>query len=599
VAVGGELGKAVLELTTEGKNFTAGLSQAHKDAEGWGGKVGGIAKAAIFGLAGITVAVGGALAGAAREAAQEETGIFRLAQSVQNAGGNWDELRDSIEKTIHAQEMQTAFSDEEQRDALSLLVALTGDASEGMRRLPVAMDLARGAGIDLTTASRLLGKVTDENVGVLRRYGITVEKGADATDLLDKVTAKFGGQAKTFGTTAAGQYQILQNELSNLTEQIGAAVLPGFVSLAQGALGVVEGLRAFAAQPEVIAFFGNLWTIVTNITSVLGEMFGVITGSAPDAGAALSAIAGPDIAKAVMSGLAAIREIWTTFFAIVHDITSGNWDVVADDFREGALRVDELLRNMFGAAMTAVQGLATQIIQTVVGAWPQIQYALGTWAKLFIDWVGPAALQLVQNLLGMLGDMLHWVADHSEEIGATLVEWGLKFGEFIITTAIPKFLEYAPQIIGTIVHWALFDALPTIGMAFFNLGKGIIGKLADAFGTAVHDIWEALTYMLSQAFAMIDFWVGPFHVTGHGISVEMPEFHFPSFQTGGVMPWTGLALVHKGETITPAGQPGGAGVGSADVGGHGHPLYLDGRLVGGLLNRRTMRGAELAGAPIG
>ena len=33
--------------------------------------------------------------------------------------------------------------------------------------------------------------------------------------------------------------------------------------------------------------------------------------------------------------------------------------------------------------------------------------------------------------------------------------------------------------------------------------------------------------------------------------------NIPSFQTGGIMPHTGLAMLHKGETVTPEGGSGG------------------------------------------
>ena len=39
-----------------------------------------------------------------------------------------------------------------------------------------------------------------------------------------------------------------------------------------------------------------------------------------------------------------------------------------------------------------------------------------------------------------------------------------------------------------------------------------------------------------------------------GIGGGGPAWKMPSFQTGGIMPYTGVAYLHKGEKITPAGE---------------------------------------------
>jgi hypothetical protein len=119
-----------------------------------------------------------------------------------------------------------AFSDDQIRSALALLTAQTGDADEAFRRLQVAQDLSRGANIDLETASKLLGKATEENVQVLKRYGINVKDGATVTEMLGEVQKKFGGQSEAFAKTAAGKWQILTNQIGNVKEAIGGALLP-------------------------------------------------------------------------------------------------------------------------------------------------------------------------------------------------------------------------------------------------------------------------------------------------------------------------------------------------------------------------------------
>jgi hypothetical protein len=421
------------------------------------GKSGDLAKLALGGLtAGLGAAV---LAGVdfARAAADEEQGIFRLAQAVSNAGGNWDELQGTIEDQIATWEKLTAFSDGEMRDSLSLLSAQTGDVDEAMKRLPIAMDFARGAGIDLATASKLLGKVTDETTNVLGRYGIHVEKGADATRVLEDVQKRFGGQSAAYVGTAAGQWQIFQNQMDNLKEDVGAAILPAFTGLAQAAVGVIEGLRAFVTQPAFLAFFGNLGQVVSTAKDIFVEMFGVITGSAPAAGETLKRIVGPEIAGAIMQSLAFIRELFKA-------VLSGDVPAIFATLKD---RASSILNGLLGFVRDSV---------------PKILDALLAWAKEFIAWIGPQIGPMLNELLGLLTSALHWLNDHAEEIGQTLIGWGLKFGEFILTTAIPAILEHLPGILLTIGKWVFTEAIPGVIGFFVKLGIGMIEGLMNGLG---------------------------------------------------------------------------------------------------------------------
>lgn len=211
--------------------------------EGLGG-LGDIAKKAALGIAGAGAALTGIALVAVKAAADEEVGIKRLSQAVVSNGGDWDKLGGTIEGQIAKWEKLTAFSDGEMRDALATLTNMTGDANEAMKRLPVAMDFARGAGIDLETASRTLGKVTDENTTFLKKYGIEVDKGATSTEVLQKVQETFAGQSKGFAESATGKWTIFQNQVDNLKEDVGVLLLPAFSGFVDGATKVIDALRS-------------------------------------------------------------------------------------------------------------------------------------------------------------------------------------------------------------------------------------------------------------------------------------------------------------------------------------------------------------------
>lgn len=397
-----------------------------------GGEVDKLGKASQALKVGLGIAAAGvgaavvALVDFGKAAAEEQIGIARLQQAIENTGKETEITAAILESDLlPALEKTTAFSDGEMRDSLAVLTAMTGDVDEAFYRMQLAMDLARGTGMDLTTASRLLGKVTEENVNVLARYGITVEKGATATDLLNKVQEKFAGQSAKFAGTAAGQWQIFTNQIENLKEDLGSALLPIAVKVFGTLIDFIDAIRK---NPGIQNFAKAIGTVV----EVLGEMFGVITGSAPDAGAALTDAIGPERAKEIMAALASVRE-------------------------------------------------------------------------------------MVRSVSENIGVMVEWFQSSSEE-----------------ATALHGVLE----ALGAVLGFLASHAIPAV----VGVLRGLIDNIKTLFGW-IRNVTDALGNMLGFAGNIVS------QVQG-----LLGGINIPSFQEGGVMPFTGLAVLHKGETVLPAGQ---------------------------------------------
>lgn len=423
---------------------SAGLQKVGQEMD----KLGRAGEALKFGLGIATAGIGlgvTALIDFGKAAASEEVNIRKLAQAVTNTGGNWDELKGGIEATIAAMERTTAFSDTEMRDALSLLVAQTGDVGEAMKRLQVATDLSRGANIDLFTASKLLGKATDENANVLARYGIIVDKGTTATELLAKVQEKFSGQAVAFASTATGQWQIFGNQIENLKEDLGAALLPIAIKVFGTLIEFIDSIRN---NPGLKLFADALGTAV----EILGEMFSVITGQAPDAGAKLTEAVGPERAKEIMRALADVRET----------------------------------------------------VKTVIDA---------------------------------VVDMVRWFQGSSEEA---------------------SFLREVLGDLGAVFGFLASHAIPAVASQI----RGFIGLVQTLFGWVVQ-VKDALGNLLG--------FVGNIVSQVQGL---LSSIQIPSFQQGGIMPQTGLAIVHAGERILPT-----SGVPSGGISG-GVTVIVQGSLIG-------------------
>ncbi len=224
----------------------------------------------VAGLAAGAAAVAGLAAGLAvcvQAAAEEQVGIAKLGAAVTASGGNWDEASVAIEAYLVAQTKRAALDDGAGREALSRLTTATGSYQKAMELLPIAMDLAAAKGIDLATASELVGKVANGNTAILSRYGITLEEGATATEALAAMQKTFGGQAEAYGNTMAGQQAKIGIAFGNLKETIGAALLPVVTN-------IMEKFSTWATDlmPKLEAAIAIISPIITTLAEYFTEL---------------------------------------------------------------------------------------------------------------------------------------------------------------------------------------------------------------------------------------------------------------------------------------------------------------------------------------
>lgn len=267
---------AEITLVISGKNEASKvIDDVNKSTGGLGKALGEVGKiAGGFVVAQGIMKLGGFLVDAAQAAAEDAAGQARLQKAVENTGAAYADYGSQLDSIIDKGQKR-GFSDDQTRDSLSLLTAQTGNVEEATKRYALAQDLARGANIDVVTASKLLGKVTDDNVNVLSRYGIAAHKGMSETELFGLVQEKFGGQAETFANTTAGKMEQLKIRMGELKETIGAAVLPVMTTLATFALNTL-----IPAIEKIAAFLLPLWRkefeIVSSVIQALMPYFNTL-----------------------------------------------------------------------------------------------------------------------------------------------------------------------------------------------------------------------------------------------------------------------------------------------------------------------------------
>jgi hypothetical protein len=144
-----------------------------------------------------------------------------LAQTIRNSGQQWGRYEDQIKTATAALQQKTNFGDEEQIQALSKMVAITGDVDKAMAALPAGLDAAALSGRDLNTVSETLTKALTGQTNTAESLGIQFDTTAGFQERLNVVMARAGGAA----AANADPYTQLGNSVGDLEEGLGELLL--------------------------------------------------------------------------------------------------------------------------------------------------------------------------------------------------------------------------------------------------------------------------------------------------------------------------------------------------------------------------------------
>jgi len=245
-------------------------------------------------------AMGAAITGIAvmsvKSAFDQEKGIRQLDTALQKVGTSYEQQKAQIEAVVAAQQNKTNFGDEEQRDALRELILVSGNYDDAMKALVPTMELAAGKEMDLGAAATLVARAISGEESALNRYGVSVEKGADSTEVLSAIMAKFQGQAEA----AADPVTQLKNRAGDLFQVFGSALLPVIETLVPLIEKMVRRMIEWTeAHPNLTKVLGVVVAALGAIMLVLGPLLLILPtlvagiGLVSAAFAALSISMGP------------------------------------------------------------------------------------------------------------------------------------------------------------------------------------------------------------------------------------------------------------------------------------------------------------------
>ena len=296
---------------------------------------------------------------ATKAAAEDEAEQSKLAQTLNKVVKATSETVASTEKMISAMSRATGTADTELREALSKLVIGTGSLEKAQKGLALAQDIATATGMPLVSAAQALSLAYNGNFRALQRLSPElkdlIKDGATTDEIFAKLSQTFGGATATAADTTAGKMKILKNNMAELSESLGAALLPALEKMTE-IFTVVFGFMAdhtttvllLAAGIGTLALAIVAYNIALKIATITQVAFGVTAEAA--------AIAAAPIAVTVMLVVLALVALGIGILLIVkHFDTLKKVFYIVVNAVIGFL--EDLVNNFIGVLNTIINGI--------------------------------------------------------------------------------------------------------------------------------------------------------------------------------------------------------------------------------------------------
>lgn len=234
------LGREAPAALTALANATKPVQVETSKLSGFMGDLGTQVKATALGFIGAQAIIGGlqsgfhALVGFVQDSVKaygdQETAVKKLTTAL-TAQGTATPRVIADYQAMATQFMKTTVNSDELINEMQALLVEVGEVMPHQMEgaLKAATDLASGLGVDLRTATLLVGKAFAGETGTLKRYGIVIDetklKTEGASAVLDAIQQKFGGQAQAEVETYAGKVKQLANAWNEVQEAVGKSIV--------------------------------------------------------------------------------------------------------------------------------------------------------------------------------------------------------------------------------------------------------------------------------------------------------------------------------------------------------------------------------------
>ena len=460
-----------LQVVITAKDQTGGVLSGLSGTVGNLGKLaGGVLTLGLGAAAAGGTALAAGLYDSVQEAMKSEEVIAQLGAVLKSTGGAAGVTEEMATGLADKLDDVTRFEDEAILSGENMLLTFTNigkdvfpDATQSM------LDMATALGQDPVNSAMMLGKALNDpvqGVTALRRVGVQltddqealIKKMVESGDvmgaqkvILGELTKEFGGSAVAAGQTAAGQFDIFNNKVGNIKEEIGNKLLPIMGTLLDKfgpvLLDVISG--ALPIMDGIISAFDNLGK---NVDTVLGPFEPLMTAvkNLLSAFQESSPLMGEEIDKIrefLVEGLGPSAKL------LIDNITSA-FNSLAALWREHADEIIPALGFAFNLVATVVMGAINLIVGIVSAGLKLLQG----------DWQGAGEVlfntidTILESIAGLFGTTLDGIR----------AQWQLNWDMLVMILS----------TIGDRVNGA-------IGGAFNGIRDGIYNAMINAANTVL------------------------------------------------------------------------------------------------------------------
>jgi hypothetical protein len=197
-----------------------------------------------------------------KAASESQDALNRLNVSLAQTGILTEDNIKSFQDFASEIQNTTAIEDDAVISTSAYIQSLARLDTEGLQRATrAAIDLSAALGMDLDTASTIVGKAATGTTASLQKLGVEFVKGkSDAEtfgNILTTLETRFGGSAQAQVRTFSGAFAQLSNVFNDLQENVGDVIIK---------------------NPAVIAAFKTLNTVIISLSDAVKGAFGA-TGS--------------------------------------------------------------------------------------------------------------------------------------------------------------------------------------------------------------------------------------------------------------------------------------------------------------------------------
>ena len=224
---------------------------------------------------------------------EQEKAIAQVEAGLKSTGNTVGITSEKLQQMAADLQKTTLFGDEEiLKGATAQLLTFTNITGEQFEKTQkVALDLATRLDGDLKSASIMLGKALNDpiaNLSALSRAGIqfseeqkaTVRSMVEMNDLagaqtliLNELEKQYGGSAEAAAQAGMGPITQLTNQLSDLSEQIGARLIPYVKQFTTWIVGLAEKFDNLSeSQKDNIVKYGLIIAAVGPVLIIIGKL---------------------------------------------------------------------------------------------------------------------------------------------------------------------------------------------------------------------------------------------------------------------------------------------------------------------------------------